>query len=321
MTEPRINSITQFGQTVTENISRVIVGKKSEIKLILTALLSEGHILLEDVPGVGKTMLARALARSIGGEFSRIQCTPDLLPSDITGVSVFDQKAGNFVFHPGPIMAQIVLVDEINRATPRTQASLLEAMGEAQLTVDGTTYELGPPFLVIATQNPIEYEGTFPLPEAQLDRFFMRISLGYPSLDEEKEILRRLQTEKPLANLAPCSSPQEVIRMQQLVRDVFVEESIRDYITRLTHATRSHRSVRLGASPRGSLALLRASQTWAALEGRDYVIPDDVKSTAASILAHRLILSPESEMRGLTGTAVINELLNQVPVKAEPEMT
>ncbi|MGI6148149.1 MAG: MoxR family ATPase [Firmicutes bacterium] len=318
MTELTINSIAEFGQTVADNIGRVIVGKRREVYLILTALLSGGHVLLEDVPGVGKTMLARALAKSIGGRFSRIQCTPDLLPSDITGVSVFNQKQGDFVFHPGPIMAQVVLADEINRATPRTQSSLLEAMGEMQVTVDGVTYPLAAPFLVIATQNPIEYEGTFPLPEAQLDRFFMRIHLGYPSVSEEKAILQRLQVEHPIEDISACTSLDEVAVMQRLVCDVFVEESVRDYIVRLTHASRSHPQVQLGASPRGSLALMRASQASAALQGRDYVIPDDVKGSAMSVLAHRLLLRPESVMRGVTAEAIVGELLERVAVGAEP---
>lgn len=318
MTNSRVEEVKEFGRQAAENIGQVIVGKRREIYLFLTALLSEGHVLLEDVPGVGKTVLARTLAKSIGGTFSRIQCTPDLLPSDITGVSIFNQKQEDFLFHPGPIMAQVVLADEINRATPRTQASLLEAMAEMQVTVDGHTYELERPFLLIATQNPIEYEGTFPLPEAQLDRFFMRIRLGYPTLEEEKEILARLQVGQPLAEISACTTPGEVVKMQRLVSEVFVEDSVRDYIARLTQATRSHPQVQLGASPRGSLALMRASQASAALAGRDYILPDDVKQVAECILAHRILLRPESVMRGLTTEVVIGELLNQVPVKAEP---
>jgi MoxR-like ATPase len=318
MNELSIASIAELGEKVADNIGQVIVGKRQEIRLILTALLSEGHVLLEDVPGVGKTMLARALATSIGGKFSRIQCTPDLLPSDITGVSVFNQKEGDFVFHPGPIMAQVVLADEVNRATPRTQSSLLEAMGEMQVTVDGNTYKLTRPFLVIATQNPIEYEGTFPLPEAQLDRFFMRIRLGYPTLSEEKEILQRLQTAHPIEEIVPCTDLSQVGHMQRLVAQVFVEESIRDYIARLVHATRSHPQVQLGVSPRGSLALMRASQARAALQGRDFVLPDDVKENAMSVLAHRILLRPESIMRGVTSEAVVDELLERIPVGAEP---
>ncbi len=318
MTDITASAIAEFGQKVADNMGRVIVGKRREIYLILTALLSEGHVLLEDVPGVGKTMLARSLAKSIGGSFSRIQCTPDLLPSDITGVSVFNQKEGDFVFHPGPIMAQVVLADEINRATPRTQSSLLEAMGEGQVTVDGITYKLGKPFLVLATQNPIEYEGAFPLPEAQLDRFFMRIRLGYPTVSEEKEILQRLQVEHPIAEIAPCTTPEQVAHMQRLVAQVFVEDSVRDYIVRLTHASRVHPQVQLGVSPRGSLALMRASQASAALQGRDYVLPDDVKQNAESVLAHRILLRPESVMRGVTREAVVRELLERVSVGAEP---
>jgi len=320
MNELDVRAIAEFGRKVADNIGKVIVGKRREIKLVLTALLSEGHILLEDVPGVGKTMLARSLAISIGGSFSRIQCTPDLLPSDITGVSVFNQKVGDFVFRPGPIMAQVVLADEINRATPRTQSSLLESMGEMQVTVDGNTYKLEKPFLVIATQNPIEYEGTFPLPEAQLDRFFMRIRLGYPSVVEEKEMLQRLQVAHPIANLSPCTTLNQVAAMQQLVAQVFVEDSVRDYIVRLVHASRTHPQAQLGASPRGSLALMRACQACAALHGRDFVIPDDVKENAVSVLAHRILLRPEGIMRGMTSEMLVEELLERVPVKAEPVM-
>ncbi|NLJ75419.1 MAG: MoxR family ATPase [Firmicutes bacterium] len=296
-----------------------MVGKQKEIRTLLVALLSEGHILLEDVPGVGKTMMARALAISIGGTFSRIQCTPDLLPSDITGVSIFDQKRGDFVFRPGPIMAQIVLADEINRATPRSQSSLLECMGEGQVTVDGKTYRLERPFLVLATQNPVEYEGTFPLPEAQLDRFFLRLHLGYPTLEEENIILQRLQGLHPIESLEACSTPEQVRTLQEVVTKVFVEDSVRDYVVRLTQSTRSHSHVQLGASPRGSLALMRAAQAWAALEGRDYILPDDVKKMAPWVLAHRIVLKPESQLRGLTSEDVISELLHTVPVRAEED--
>jgi MoxR-like ATPase len=314
-----VDSVARFGGDVLENISRVMVGKQKEIRTLLVALLSEGHILLEDVPGVGKTMMARALAISIGGTFSRIQCTPDLLPSDITGVSIFDQKRGDFVFRPGPIMAQIVLADEINRATPRSQSSLLECMGEGQVTVDGKTYRLERPFLVLATQNPVEYEGTFPLPEAQLDRFFLRLHLGYPTLEEENIILQRLQGLHPIESLEACSTPEQVRTLQEVVTKVFVEDSVRDYVVRLTQSTRSHSHVQLGASPRGSLALMRAAQAWAALEGRDYILPDDVKKMAPWVLAHRIVLKPESQLRGLTSEDVISELLHTVPVRAEED--
>lgn len=319
MSKIDVDSVARFGGDVLENISRVMVGKQKEIRTLLVALLSEGHILLEDVPGVGKTMMARALAISIGGTFSRIQCTPDLLPSDITGVSIFDQKRGDFVFRPGPIMAQIVLADEINRATPRSQSSLLECMGEGQVTVDGKTYRLERPFLVLATQNPVEYEGTFPLPEAQLDRFFLRLHLGYPTLEEENIILQRLQGLHPIESLEACSTPEQVRTLQEVVTKVFVEDSVRDYVVRLTQSTRSHSHVQLGASPRGSLALMRAAQAWAALEGRDYILPDDVKKMAPWVLAHRIILKPESQLRGLTSEDVISELLHTVPVRAEED--
>lgn len=319
MSKIDVDSVARFGDDVLENISRVMVGKQKEIRTLLVALLSEGHILLEDVPGVGKTMMARALTISIGGTFSRIQCTPDLLPSDITGVSIFDQKRGDFVFRPGPIMAQIVLADEINRATPRSQSSLLECMGEGQVTVDGKTYRLERPFLVLATQNPVEYEGTFPLPEAQLDRFFLRLHLGYPTLEEENIILQRLQGLHPIESLEACSTPEQVRTLQEVVTKVFVEDSVRDYVVRLTQSTRSHSHVQLGASPRGSLALMRAAQAWAALEGRDYILPDDVKKMAPWVLAHRIVLKPESQLRGLTSEDVISELLHTVPVRAEED--
>ncbi|HOB40358.1 MAG: MoxR family ATPase [Limnochordia bacterium] len=300
-----------------ENIGSVMVGKETATRMLLVALLSGGHVLVEDVPGVGKTMLARALAASIGGSFSRIQCTPDLLPSDITGLSVYDQRAGDFVFRPGPLMSQIVLADEINRATPRTQSSLLEAMGEGQVTVDGQTYRLEQPFLVMATQNPVEFEGTFPLPEAQLDRFFLSLSLGYPSVSQEKEVLYRLQERHPIEDVAPVTSPEQVRLLQQAITKVYVEESVAEYLVRLVQATRTHPQVQLGASPRGSLALFRAAQALAALEGRDYVLPDDVKQLAVPVLAHRLTLKADSILRGVQPAAVVRDLLRQVPVGAE----
>ena len=317
MAELAVQAVKGFATKMGNNMSQVMVGKEVETKILLVALLSGGHVLLEDVPGVGKTMLARALATSFGGTFSRIQCTPDLLPSDITGVSIYNQKLGDFTFRPGPIMAQIVLADEINRATPRTQSSLLEAMGEGQVTVDGVTHLLGQPFMVVATQNPIEFAGTFPLPEAQLDRFFLRLSLGYPSLEEENEVLLRLQESHPIQELQACTNPTEVAQLQKLVAKVHVEASVRDYVVRLTHSTRTHPQVQLGASPRGSLALLRAAQALAAMEGRDFALPDDVKAMAIPVLAHRLTLRVESQLRGLSAASIVSELLHQVEVRAE----
>lgn len=313
----QVQTVEEFGAQITENISRVIVGKEQEIKMLLVALLSGGHVLLEDVPGVGKTMLARSLAASFAGSFSRIQCTPDLLPSDITGLSIYDQKQGEFVFRQGPILSQIVLADEINRATPRTQSSLLEAMGEGQVTVDGITYSLKQPFLVLATQNPIEFEGTFPLPEAQLDRFFLRLKLGYPNEQEENTILKYLQKEHPFYSLKACSSPQVVAGLQKVVREVHVDDSIRDYIVRLIQKTRQHPDLKLGASPRGSIALFRAAQAWAALEGRKYVLPDDVKQMAEPVLAHRLTLKMQGELLGVKSSSIISSLLQEVDVGAE----
>jgi len=313
----QVHEVAEFGRQMMENIGSVMVGKETATRMLLVALLSGGHVLVEDVPGVGKTMLARALAASIGGSFSRIQCTPDLLPSDITGLSVYDQRAGDFVFRPGPLMSQIVLADEINRATPLTQSSLLEAMGEGQVTVDGQTYRLEQPFLVMATQNPVEFEGTFPLPEAQLDRFFLSLSLGYPSVSQEKEVLYRLQERHPIEDVAPVTSPEQVRLLQQAITKVYVEESVAEYLVRLVQATRTHPQVQLGASPRGSLALFRAAQALAALEGRDYVLPDDVKQLAVPVLAHRLTLKADSILRGVQPAAVVRDLLRQVPVGAE----
>ncbi|HZU85890.1 MAG TPA: MoxR family ATPase [Anaerolineaceae bacterium] len=304
-----------FVATVTENIERVIVGKRQVIEMLMVALLCEGHVLLEDVPGVGKTMLARSLATSLRGQFKRLQCTPDLLPNDITGVSVYNQQNGQFEFRSGPIFVNVLLVDEINRATPRTQAALLEAMQEQQVTVDGVTYPLPRPFLVIATQNPVEYEGTFPLPEAQLDRFLMRLLVGYPSKEDERHLLTHLSGIHPINNLQPVVDGSLLLELQRQVWDVFVEDSLQDYIIALVTATRQHPDIMLGASPRASLALYKASQALAAVRGRDHVIPDDIQQLVAPILTHRLLISPEAELRGRTAPSLITEILESTPLK------
>ncbi|HEY2761214.1 MAG TPA: MoxR family ATPase [Pirellulales bacterium] len=306
--------VTAVAKKIIANVEQAIVGKRQQIILSLAAWLSEGHVLLEDVPGVAKTMLARALAASVGCNFKRIQCTPDLLPTDVTGVSIFNQKTTEFEFRPGPIFAQIVLADEINRTTPRTQAALLEAMAESRVTVDGQTHVLLPPFLVIGTQNPIDHEGTFPLPEAQLDRFLMRFSLGYPNTDEEIKMLDMLKQAHPLEQLKAVSSAAELVACQQAVRQVHVDEKVRGYIVDIVHCTRQHDDLALGGSPRASLALFRASQAMAAMLGRNFVLPDDIKRVATAILTHRLILRPESRLRKITAAAVINEILTEVPV-------
>ncbi len=299
---------------IIANIERVVIGKRPPITLAVAAYLCEGHVLLEDVPGVAKTMLARALARSVGCTFKRLQCTPDLLPTDITGVSIFNQKTAEFEFRPGPIFAQTVLADEINRATPRTQSALLEAMAERRVTADGNTYTLKPPFLVIATQNPIDQEGTFPLPEAQLDRFLIRLSLGYPTLDEEGRLLQRLQKSHPIDDLAPVARAEEVLACQEAVRDIHVDDKVRDYILGIVHATREHEDVLLGGSPRASIALFRTAQALAAIGGRDFVIPDDVKRMVQPVLAHRLILKPESRLRKRTPGSVLHEIVQDARV-------
>jgi MoxR-like ATPase len=306
--------IQTFGNTIIDNVERVIIGKREAIKLTLVGLLAQGHLLIEDVPGVGKTMLARAIAASIGCTFRRIQFTPDMLPSDVTGVSVFNQKTLEFEFRPGPVMAQIVLTDEINRATPKTQSALLEAMEERQVTVDGVTYPMQRPFLVLATQNPIEYEGTFPLPEAQLDRFMLRIRLGYPDKENEQKILDAQQFQHPIETLQQVVTVEELIAAQQDVKSVHVDELIKRYIVDLVGLTRDHPDAYLGASPRGSLTLYKTAQVWAALDGRDFVIPDDVKVLAMAALAHRLIVSPSARIRDVDPRAVIDDVLQSVPV-------
>ena len=309
-----ISEIQQVARRVRDNVARVIVGKGDVVELLLVALLTEGHVLLEDVPGIGKTTLAKALARSLDCSFKRIQFTPDLLPSDVTGILYFNQKAQDFEFRPGPIFANIVLADEINRATPRTQSALLEAMQERQVTVDVETYALPRPFLVIATQNPIELEGTFPLPEAQTDRFLMRVRLGYPTEAEEDEILRRYQESDPLQALEPVVAAEDLLTMQGTVRHVRVADDVRTYIIHVARATREHPAVSLGVSPRGTLALFRASQALAALRGRNFVIPDDVKYLAPPVLTHRIHISPQTRLRGRTPTEVIQEIIDEVPV-------
>jgi MoxR-like ATPase len=306
--------VTTTAKKIIANVEQAIVGKRQQIILALVAWFSEGHILLEDVPGVAKTMLARALAASVGCAFKRIQCTPDLLPTDVTGVSVFNQKSTEFEFRPGPIFAQIVLADEINRATPRTQAALLEAMAESRVTVDGQTHTLTPPFLVIGTQNPIDHEGTFPLPEAQLDRFLMRFSLGYPSLEEELKMLDMLQQRHPVSQLKAVSSAEELVACQQAVRVIHVDDKVRRYIMQIVHGTRANDDLNLGASPRASLAMFRAAQAMAAMLGRNFVQPDDVKRVAAAILTHRVILRPESRLRKVTAASIIDDIMADVPV-------
>jgi MoxR-like ATPase len=309
-------AIQEAGEKVIANVERVIVGKHEEVRLALVALLCQGHLLIEDVPGTGKTVLAKAIARSLGCTFRRIQFTPDMLPSDVTGLSIFNQKTQEFEFRPGPIMAQIVLADEINRATPKTQSALLECMEERQATIDGTTYQMPAPFLVIATQNPIEYEGTFALPEAQLDRFMIRLHLGYPAPLEEIVILDEQKRAHPLGELAEVASLEELQSAQVGVREVYVDSTISDYIVRLVNATRTHPDVYLGASPRGSLALYRAGQAYAALHGRDYVIPDDIKAIAEPALAHRLIMRTAATIRDVEQGTIVRELLESVPIEA-----
>ena len=301
-------------QRVINNVEKVIVGKAESVAFSLIAVICNGHVLIEDVPGVGKTVLTKAIARSIGCSFKRIQFTPDLLPSDVTGVSIFNQKTGNFEFRAGPIMSQIVLADEINRATPKTQSALLEAMEETQITIDGVTYRLPEPFMVMATQNPIEYEGTFPLPEAQLDRFMMNITLGYPKVSDEMNILDTHQFHHPLDDLEQIMVAEELVMIQKQIRSIHVDPSIREYIVAIANATRNHNNIYLGSSPRGSLALYRASQALAAIRGRGYVIPDDVKLLAKPTLAHRIIVTPAARVRAVTSTAVLDEILQSVPV-------
>ncbi len=306
--------IIALADRVTENVERVILGKRREVQMTLIALLCEGHLLIEDVPGVGKTMLARSIARSIGCSFRRIQFTPDMLPSDVTGVSMFNQKTREFEFRPGPIMAQIVLADEINRATPKTQSALLEAMEERQMTVDGVTYPMESPFLVLATQNPIEYEGTFPLPEAQIDRFMMRVSLGYPSEADEMRILESQRERHPVQEIGQVISGAELVAAQAAVRQIYVDDLVKEYIVSLANASRHHPDIYLGVSPRGSLALYKTSRAYAALQGRNYVIPDDVKALLEATFAHRLIISPSARIKNVEAKAVVQQIAESVPV-------
>lgn len=306
--------VSEIAKRIVGNVEQVIVGKRQQIVLALASWLCEGHILLEDVPGVAKTMLARALAGSVGCDFKRIQCTPDLLPTDISGMSIYNQKTSEFEFRPGPIFAQLVLADEINRATPRAQSALLEAMAERSVSVDGVTRKLKPPFIVIATQNPVDHEGTFPLPEAQLDRFLMRFSLGYPTLEEELLMLDKLQLAHPVDSIQPVVTADEMIAAQQAVRQVHVDPKVRQYIARIVHGTRDHEDLRLGASPRATIALFRASQALAAVRGRNFVQPDDIKRIAGPVLTHRVILQPESRLRKVTATEIITDVVADVPV-------
>ena len=309
--------VQRIAQAIKDNVAQVIVGKDDVVELLLVALLCEGHVLLEDVPGIGKTTLAKTLARSLGCSFQRIQFTPDLLPSDITGVSVFNQKTDEFEYRAGPVVAQIVLADEINRAGPRTQSALLEAMEERQVTVDGKTHPLPRPFLVLATQNPVELEGTFPLPEAQIDRFLMRVALGYPDREEERQILHRFRAINPLDRVESVVAGEEIRQASVMCRQVHVHPVLEDYLLDMVRASRADTTVTLGISPRGSLALYRTSQALAAVSGRNYVIPDDIKQLAIPVLAHRLILSPDTRLRGRSVREVLSDLIKRVPVPVE----
>lgn len=309
--KPRALDVTAVSRRIIANVEQVVVGKRQQIVQTLVAWFCEGHVLLEDVPGVAKTIMARAFARSVGCTFKRIQCTPDLLPTDVTGGSIFNQKASEFEFRPGPIFAQVVLADEINRATPRTQAALLEAMAESSVTIDGDTHRLKPPFLLIATQNPVDHEGTFPLPEAQLDRFLIKLSLGYPSLDDEMQMLDMLKREHPLEKLQPVITAEQLVACQRAVRTVHVDPKIRRYITEIVHASRAHHDIRLGGSPRASIALYRSSQAVAAIRGRSYVEPDDVKQIVPAVLGHRIILQPESRLQNVTVSELLTEILDE----------
>lgn len=309
-----MSKIQSFTSSVVDNIEKVIVGKRSAVELAVIGLLCQGHLLIEDVPGVGKTVLARSLARSLGCTFSRIQFTPDMLPSDVTGVSIYNQVSTQFEFRSGPVMAQVVLADEINRATPKTQAALLEAMEEHQITVDGVTHPLPRPFLVLATQNPIEYEGTFPLPEAQLDRFLLRIRLGYPDAEDEIDILERQQYQHPVTELSRVVSADELIHAQEEIKSAYIAPAVKRYMVEIVRQTRQHSEVYLGASPRGSLALFRAGQARAMIQGRDYVLPDDIKALVKPALAHRVILGPAARLSDLSTDQVLDDILNRVPV-------
>jgi MoxR-like ATPase len=306
--------VATIARRIIANVEQVVVGKRPQIVQVLVAWLCEGHVLLEDVPGVAKTMMARAFARTVGCTFKRIQCTPDLLPTDVSGGSVFNQKTSEFQFRPGPLFAQIVLADEINRATPRTQSALLEAMAESSVTIDGETHRLAPPFLIIATQNPIDHEGTFPLPEAQLDRFVVKLSLGYPSLDEEAQMLDMLKREHPVDKLQPVVTAEQLVACQRAVRTVHVDAKIRHYVTEIVHATRSHHDVRLGGSPRASIALYRAAQAVAAIRGRAFVEPDDVKQIVPAVLTHRVILQPESRLQNVSVAEILTDILDETKV-------
>ena len=309
-----MQQVQQFANQVIENVEKVIIGKRNAIELVLVALLCEGHVLLEDVPGSGKTMLALSIAVSLGSSFKRVQCTPDLMPNDVTGVSIFNQKNGEFEFRPGPIFVNILLADEINRATPRTQSALLEAMQEQQVTVDGITRALPRPFLVLATQNPVEYEGTFPLPEAQLDRFLISLSLGYPSPQDERQILVNLRREHPITHLEKVANDNDLLTLQRQIWDVHVDETLQEYIVTLAAATRAHPDLTLGISPRGSLALFKAAQALAAVRGRDHVIPDDIKYLVPASMAHRLIVKPEAQLRGRGASAILEDVLQRTPL-------
>jgi len=306
--------VQEFANRVLANLQKVIVGKNQTLELVVVGLLCQGHLLIDDVPGVGKTVLARSLARSLGCQFSRIQFTPDMLPSDVTGVSIFNQINREFEYRPGPIMAQVILADEINRATPKTQSAMLEAMEERQVTVDGITYPLPKPFMVLGTQNPIEYEGTFPLPEAQLDRFFMRVRMGYPSLTDEIKILELQQLRHPIIDLQPVAEVEELLAIQELVKTMYISAPVKRYIVEIVRATRENSDVYLGASPRGSLGLFRAGQAVAAMHGRDYVLPDDIKFLAEYVLAHRMVVQPAARLRNLAADQIVHEVLSNLPV-------